>query len=211
MRLSIIHKEWKDDIILNFSTKQLYRININDETGDFILDNNRLYIKWHKWSEEIFISNDNNRFYYCEKIDIINNDWEDTCYLDNINNIIYKGSNNETGTINYENNELIINWNNIINRTINEEVSDKIHLTPINELYFNNDKIPNIIHFIYGFKEQKEDFELYRYIAIKSAFDVNKPDKIYFYYYYEPKGYWWNKIKPLLTLEKIDQIGRAHV
>jgi len=201
MKFNIIHKEWKDEIILNLSTNQLYRININDETGDFILDANRLFIKWHKWGEEIFISSDNYKFYYCEKIDIINNEWEDTCYIDNINNIIYRGSNNNTGTINYENDELIINWNS---RIINEEVSDKIHLTPINELYFNNDKIPNIIHFIYGFKEQKEDFELYRYIAIKSAFDVNKPDKIYFYYYYEPKGYWWNKIKPLLTLEKIE-------
>ena len=38
-------------------------------------------------------------------------------------------------------------------------------------------KIPNIIHFVYGFKKQTEEFDLYKYIAIKSAHDINKPDK----------------------------------
>jgi hypothetical protein len=37
---------------------------------------------------------------------------------------------------------------------------------------------------------------MYRYIAVKSAYDVNKPDKIYFYYFYEPYGYWWDKTCP---------------
>lgn len=67
----------------------------------------------------------------------------------------------------------------------------------------SNRKIPNIIHFVYGFKPQNEEFELYRYIAIKSAIDVNNPEKVYFYYFYEPFGYWWDKIKPFLTLEHV--------
>ena len=196
MKLCIIHNEWKDDILLDLVTKQLYRLNINEEKGDFILDKNKLYIKWHKWSDEVFITIDNYKYYLCQKITIVNKDWEDICYIDNFNNIIYRESTNDTGTIHYENEELIIEWNIPL---INNENFNKI-----NELINYYDKIPNIIHFIYGFKEQKEDFELYRYIAIKSAYDVNKPDKIYFYYYYEPKGYWWEKIKPLLTLEKID-------
>jgi len=62
--------------------------------------------------------------------------------------------------------------------------------------------IPNIFHFVYGFKEQTEEFDLYKYIAIESAYQVNKPDTIYFYYWYEPFGQWWNKIKPRLTLVK---------
>jgi GT2 family glycosyltransferase len=68
----------------------------------------------------------------------------------------------------------------------------------------NRQKIPNIIHFIFGFKEQTEEFELYRYLSIKSAIDLNKPDKVYFYYNYEPFGFWWNKIKPYLILEKVE-------
>lgn len=67
----------------------------------------------------------------------------------------------------------------------------------------NNRKIPNIIHFVYGFKPQNEEFELYRYIAIKSAIEVNNPEKVYFYYFYEPYGYWWDKIKPLLAIEHV--------
>ena len=203
MKLNIIHKEWKDDVSLDFITKQLYRLNIIDETADFILDKNKLFIKWHKWNEEIFITNDNYKYYYCEKITIVNNEWEDICYLDNKNNIIYRESTNDTGIIHYEKDELIIKWNKVVKEDINE-ISNKLYVNPVNELFFNIDKIPNIIHFIYGFKEQKDDFELYRYLSIKSAYDVNRPDKIYFYYYYEPKGYWWNKIKPLLTLEKIE-------
>ena len=62
--------------------------------------------------------------------------------------------------------------------------------------------IPNILHFVYGFKEQTEEFELFKYIAIESAYQVNKPDAIYFYYWYEPFGQWWDKIKPRLTLVK---------
>lgn len=64
--------------------------------------------------------------------------------------------------------------------------------------------IPNIIHFIYGFIEQKHEFELYKYIAIISAYYVNKPDKIYFYYKYEPYGPYWEKIKPYLTMVQIE-------
>jgi hypothetical protein len=46
---------------------------------------------------------------------------------------------------------------------------------------------------------------MYRYIAVKSAFEVNKPDKIYFYYYYEPFGHWWNLTKEIITLVKLEE------
>lgn len=64
--------------------------------------------------------------------------------------------------------------------------------------------IPNIIHFVYGFKEQKEPFELFKYIAILSAYYVNKPDTIYFYCKYEPYGDYWNKIKPYVVIVHVE-------
>ena len=64
--------------------------------------------------------------------------------------------------------------------------------------------IPNIIHFIFGLIPQNEEFNMYRYIAVKSAYDVNKPDKIYFYYFYEPYGYWWDKTKEIVETVKLD-------
>uniref|UniRef100_A0A6C0K5B6 Glycosyltransferase 2-like domain-containing protein n=1 Tax=viral metagenome TaxID=1070528 RepID=A0A6C0K5B6_9ZZZZ len=62
------------------------------------------------------------------------------------------------------------------------------------------DHIPNIIHFVYGLKEQTSEFELFKYLAIISAYHVNQPTTIYFHYHYEPYGFWWEKIKPLLTM-----------
>ena len=85
-------------------------------------------------------------------------------------------------------------------------------------------KIPNIIHFVYGLapnfgwdayermdrqrnimvKSPKADaFDILKYLAVKSAHDVNKPDKIYFWYQHEPHGEWWDKAKPYLTLMKV--------
>ena len=50
----------------------------------------------------------------------------------------------------------------------------------------NKDKIPNIIHFVFGLKPQNEEFMFTYYLSILSAYVVNKPEKIYFYYHYEP-------------------------
>ncbi len=185
MLIKINHNEWSDELLLNFSDNRLRRISVDDEMATFELKNNILVIKWDKWDEEIFIYNGNNSYNVMDKYNFVHNDWEDICYLDKLNNIIYRKLDLKKGTFEYINDELLITWNND-----NE-----------NEL---NNKIPNIIHFVYGFKEQKDEFELYRYIAIKSAYEVNKPDKIYFHYYYEPFGYYWDKIKPLLTLDKIE-------
>jgi hypothetical protein len=86
-------------------------------------------------------------------------------------------------------------------------------------------KIPNIIHFVYGLsptfgwgeyermdrqrnimvRSPKADaFDILKYLAIKSAYDVNKPDKIYFWHQYEPYGEWWDKAKPYLTMMHVE-------
>lgn len=65
--------------------------------------------------------------------------------------------------------------------------------------------IPNIFHFCYGLSEDfgGKPFSLVHYLAIKSAKDVNSPDKILFYYSFEPQGEWWEKAKSLVTLVKV--------
>ncbi len=65
--------------------------------------------------------------------------------------------------------------------------------------------IPNIIHFIFGMAPDfgGKPFSLVNYLAIKSAIAVNKPDAVIFHYEFEPEGSWWEKSKPLLTLNKI--------
>jgi mannosyltransferase OCH1-like enzyme len=64
--------------------------------------------------------------------------------------------------------------------------------------------IPNIVHFNYGLTEQKEDFSFVYYIAVLSCYVINKPDKIYFFYHYEPKGKWWEKTKMLVESIVVD-------
>lgn len=74
----------------------------------------------------------------------------------------------------------------------------------INHINNYNENIPNIIHYIYGFKKQTEDFPFIYYISILSNKIINKPDIIFFHYQYEPFGYWWDKIKCILHLNYID-------
>ena len=69
---------------------------------------------------------------------------------------------------------------------------------------FNESKIPNIIHFVFGLEKQKEEFLFPYYLAIYSAKIINNPNKIYFHYHYEPSGKWWNEAKKLVVLNKVD-------
>ena len=188
-RVYIIHSAWKDFLYLDFTKNTFYRESDSTETGTFVKDKDKniLHIFWDKWDDELFILNKNDNTYYkCVEMNFIHEEWEDLCYIDEINEVGYYTGDNDEIHVSWENDigDIIDNDDNIIN------VVDH--------------KIPNIIHFIYGLKIQDEDFDLYKYLAIKSAHDVNNPDKIYFYYKYEPKGYWWEKIKPLLILEHID-------
>jgi hypothetical protein len=65
--------------------------------------------------------------------------------------------------------------------------------------------IPNIFHFVFGMASDfgGRPFSLSHYLAIKSAVDVNKPQAVFFHYEFEPTGEWWEKARPLLTLDKI--------
>lgn len=64
---------------------------------------------------------------------------------------------------------------------------------------------PNIFHFIFGMAPDfgGKPFSLVHYLSVKSAVELNKPEAAYFHYQYEPQGEWWEKAKPLLTLNKI--------
>ena len=50
------------------------------------------------------------------------------------------------------------------------------------------DTIPNILHFVFGLKEQNDEFLFRYYLALYSASKYNNPDKIYFYYHFLPHG-----------------------
>lgn len=41
------------------------------------------------------------------------------------------------------------------------------------------------------------------YLCLESCLQVNQPDEIRFYYHHEPYGEWWKRIKPKLTLVRV--------
>ena len=65
--------------------------------------------------------------------------------------------------------------------------------------------IPNILHFIFGMAEDfgGKSFSFAHYLSVKSAVELNKSDVAYFHYQFEPEGEWWERAKPLLTLNKL--------
>jgi hypothetical protein len=65
-------------------------------------------------------------------------------------------------------------------------------------------RIPNIFHFIFGLKPQTEPFHLVFYLCLESCLQVNKPEKLFFYYHYEPYGKYWDLIKNKITLVKVE-------
>lgn len=76
--------------------------------------------------------------------------------------------------------------------------------------------IENICHFIFGLKEQTEEFLFTYYISVYSAFIINKPTEMNFYYHYEPYGLWWEELKKIknLYLHKVnipDKIGKKPI
>ena len=64
--------------------------------------------------------------------------------------------------------------------------------------------IPKIVHFVFGFKEQTEEFHFIYAMAIASAKIMINPEKIYFWYHHEPYGRYWDFVKGFLTMEKVD-------
>ena len=126
---------------------------------------------------------------------LVNNDEDYFKLLDNIKN----KSTEELILANIDNKKKILMKHN-------NEVNFKKLMNHIKDYkYMNNEKnIPNIVHYIYGLKEQDKEFPFLFYYGILSNVLINQPIKIFFHYKYLPFGYWWNKIKGYLTLNYID-------
>jgi len=60
--------------------------------------------------------------------------------------------------------------------------------------------VPNICHFIAGMSPD-EEFKFVYYIAALSCLKVNKPEKINYFYSYEPHGRWWEELKKIKEVE----------
>ena len=71
----------------------------------------------------------------------------------------------------------------------------------------NHKIIPAIFHFIYV---GGRPFSLIHYLAVLTAKKVNRPECIYLHYTEEPSGVWWERAKPLLTLNKVPPVTEIY-
>jgi hypothetical protein len=72
-----------------------------------------------------------------------------------------------------------------------------------------SDRIPNIVHFIYGLKGPDEPLYYFHYLAVLSAIVVNRPDTVYFHYQYRPSGLWWEEIERMVV--PVKQTARDYI
>lgn len=65
--------------------------------------------------------------------------------------------------------------------------------------------IPKIVHFIFGLKPDfgNKGFSYIHYLSVITAHKIIKPHRIYFHYEYEPVGFWWDRAKKFVSLNKV--------
>jgi GT2 family glycosyltransferase len=137
-------------------------------------------------------------------VNINQGEWNEPVYLDINQGTLYRVMDpKETAYYHRVNNTLLVFWDYWDPEVFITQDGYNFKLATVDQ----NDSIPNILHFVYGMEPQTEEFELYKYIAVMSAWTVNRPEKVYFYYRYEPFGKWWEKIKPILTMEMVEPIS----
>jgi glycosyltransferase involved in cell wall biosynthesis len=66
--------------------------------------------------------------------------------------------------------------------------------------------IPRIAHFVFGLKPQDEPFHFMHYVSLESCRRVLQPERIYFHHKDLPWGTWWDRIRPHLTLNEVDDV-----
>ena len=67
--------------------------------------------------------------------------------------------------------------------------------------------VPKLIHFIYV---GGRAFSFIHFLAVYTAWKVNRPDHLYFHHTEEPTGLWWEKARPLLTLNRVDPVHEIY-
>jgi hypothetical protein len=63
--------------------------------------------------------------------------------------------------------------------------------------------IPNLIHFCFGFAP-RPTFGFLEYLAVRSALEINQPQRIYLHYRHESCGPWWELTKKLVVLRQVE-------
>jgi len=60
-------------------------------------------------------------------------------------------------------------------------------------------EVPRQFHFIFGLTPQTEPFHILHYLCLESCIQINCPNRVNFYYRFEPFGPWWERIRGSLN------------
>jgi hypothetical protein len=63
--------------------------------------------------------------------------------------------------------------------------------------------IPNVIHFCFGLAPRPQ-FGFLEYLAVRSALEINRPERICFHYLHESRGPWWELAKRIVTASRVE-------
>jgi hypothetical protein len=165
----IKHKDWEGFCSIIENT--IFRVDIQTETGLYVIKNNKLTIKWDKWNEEDFYYIDDPKYYIYknlfDEIYDINYIFEkDNNYLlilnkNNNKYILYKNNNILNGLYLKENNILFLNNNLDNSKIIYKNISKNIYCLIedfYKNIFFEIKIIDNSINEIYIFNKILKKF-----------------------------------------------------
>jgi GT2 family glycosyltransferase len=66
--------------------------------------------------------------------------------------------------------------------------------------------VPNIVHFVFGLKDEHAHFGFINYAAVMSALRVQRPERILLHYHFEPRGLFWDLVRPYVELHRVAMI-----
>ena len=139
--IKIYHKDWNGEcIIRNKENNTIQRLDVTDENGTFIYNENDLIIKWEKWSSD-----------YC--INIYNNLYVEKKYYETLD-INYLMSTNKNYILLFNEKNQIINQNQ--NQNQDQEQNQEQNQT--NNIIYKNKKYINFIDNIYVNEEEINNF-----------------------------------------------------
>lgn len=61
-------------------------------------------------------------------------------------------------------------------------------------------RIPKVFHFVLGLRDEPEPLHLVHYLCLRSCIEVNQPDEVVLHLGHEPRGRYWDLIRPELTI-----------
>ena len=192
--IKIYHKDWIDNLLLDFEKNIIKRIYYNNDNGKFILIDNLLLINWIKWGNEYFYSDnnydyyqicDNNNFKLDYKISIIyliDELYSNKYILDNTLQKIYNANNlklygnftinNNNLTVKYENENITYIYFN--NKYYNKKFIDKKYeIVYIHDKKYFLDRESNICY------ENNNIFKKDYYIKYKNKLKLSSSKNIY--------------------------------